>query len=430
MKNVRIVYFRILSVVVLLMLGRISHADTLNLETCFERTRKNFPLQAQQALYDQMLSEKIRSWERNWLPKIALHANASYQSDVPELAISIPGQSLQLDLPRDRYQLYAELNQTIYDGGMSKVGKEIDLKETEIGQQKIKIGEKQLEEHVIRLYFAFLTLQKQKEIMKLTESLLDSRMKLLHSLREEGVADLSGELRLKAELLKLKRAIREVNEQFQVSLELMETLIGRPLGSETYFSLPVLEKPAVVSVERPELRMLELQQEKMEVSSKWIESAKKPKIGAFARGGVGYPNPFNFFDNAVSPYYIFGASLTWSLVDWGDAGRKKSILELQRAMLEKEKENTMRNFEMKLLEQSAKSKQLKRSMESLEEELKIQEQLRKIEDARLKEGTIREADYLEAVISEKQVRMELEMMRIQLSLTEVNYQYINGSLFK
>ena len=53
---------------------------------------------------------------KGYLPQFALSAKASYQSDVTELPVKIPGIDIK-GQPKDQYQVMLELKQNIWDGG-------------------------------------------------------------------------------------------------------------------------------------------------------------------------------------------------------------------------------------------------------------------------------------------------------------------------
>lgn len=57
---------------------------------------------------------------KGYLPQFALSAKASYQSDVTEIPVKLPGVDLK-GLPKDQYQVMLELQQKIWDGGGNAV---------------------------------------------------------------------------------------------------------------------------------------------------------------------------------------------------------------------------------------------------------------------------------------------------------------------
>lgn len=52
---------------------------------------------------------------KGYLPQFALSAKASYQSDVTEIPVKLPGVDLK-GLSKDQYQVMLELQQKIWDG--------------------------------------------------------------------------------------------------------------------------------------------------------------------------------------------------------------------------------------------------------------------------------------------------------------------------
>ena len=55
----------------------------------------------------------------------------------------------------------------------------------------------------------------------------------------------------------------------------------------------------------------------------------QPRIEAFAQGGIGRPNPFNFFETGFQPFVLLGPRAAWTPFDWGNRQRDAQIFDLQ-----------------------------------------------------------------------------------------------------
>lgn len=415
---------------ILLLLSAPLRADTLTLQGCYGLAHTNFPLLQQNRILDDVLTVKLQTWNSYWLPAINLNGSATYQSDVPSLSINIPGQSLSLDLPKDRYQLYAELNQTIYDGGVVKANKQLENSQDAINRQKVLVNEQQLKDQLINVYFSVLLLDQQKAVLLSTRELLESRKRSVESAREQDMATRSSVLQIDAELIKLNQALREIEENSHNSREILSILTGIPMDASTQFEIPDMSvSVSAGSLHRPEITLLELQQNHLRASGQLTKTQNLPKLSAFAQGGVGYPNPYNFFDNKMSPFYIFGARMTWAVWNRGLTKKQNTYLELQAQLLESEKENLDRNLHIQMSREASRIAQLEDVLTDDEQLVVIQEQLRVIAEAQLDEGVITQSDYLETVTREQQAKLNRETRRIQLELAKTNYINQQGTLF-
>ena len=70
------------------MYGQNGH---ITLEECQQKTQDNYPLVRQYDLVEKTKEYNLENAARGYLPQFALSAKASYQSDVTELPIAIPG---------------------------------------------------------------------------------------------------------------------------------------------------------------------------------------------------------------------------------------------------------------------------------------------------------------------------------------------------
>ena len=98
--------------------------------------------------------------------------------------------------------------------------------------------------------------------------------------------------------------------------------IGKELSEQTVFIIP--ESPDTIEpmrINRPEFGLFESQHNLLEAQYGISNINRTPKIWAFAQGGIGQPNPMNFFEVDPQGYYILGIQLNWDIYDWGNTSR-------------------------------------------------------------------------------------------------------------
>lgn len=100
----------------LFMAGIYGQTGHITLEECQQKTQDNYPLVRQYDLVEKTKEYNLENAVRGYLPQFALSAKASYQSDVTELPITIPGVDIK-GMAKDQYQVMLELQQQIWDGG-------------------------------------------------------------------------------------------------------------------------------------------------------------------------------------------------------------------------------------------------------------------------------------------------------------------------
>ena len=82
----------------------------ITLEECRQKTQDNYPLVRQYSLIEKTKEYNLNNASKGNLPQFSLSAKASYQSDVTELPVKIPGIDIK-GQPKDQYQVMLELKQ-------------------------------------------------------------------------------------------------------------------------------------------------------------------------------------------------------------------------------------------------------------------------------------------------------------------------------
>ena len=74
----------------------------ITLEECQRKTQENYPLVHQYGLVEKTKEYNLENAAKGYLPQFALSAKASYQSEVTEIPVKLPGVDLK-GVPKDQY---------------------------------------------------------------------------------------------------------------------------------------------------------------------------------------------------------------------------------------------------------------------------------------------------------------------------------------
>ena len=130
MKNIKYIF--------LFFIGFLNAQETLTLEQCYQWSRENYPLIKKQELIKKSEQYTTENALKGWLPQINIVGQATYQNEVTELPIKLPNISVD-PLSKDQYKVYADISQTIYDGGNIKNQKKLALAQSEIQNQQLAV---------------------------------------------------------------------------------------------------------------------------------------------------------------------------------------------------------------------------------------------------------------------------------------------------
>ena len=167
------------------MYGQNGH---ITLEECQQKTQDNYPLVRQYDLVEKTKEYNLENAARGYLPQFALSAKASYQSDVTELPIAIPGVDIK-GMAKDQYQVMLELQQQIWDGGGIRMQKKKATAEAEIDREKLNVDMYALNGRVNDLYFGILMLDEQLAQNALLQDELGRNFRQITAYVENGIAN-------------------------------------------------------------------------------------------------------------------------------------------------------------------------------------------------------------------------------------------------
>lgn len=406
-----------------------TQTDTLSLAEAFELGNEHFAFRGSRGDYEKIAEIEADQLQLNYYPSFSLNAQASYQSDVVSLPFDIP-QAPTLDLPHFRTQFNAQIEQIIYDGGITKARKQIKAISSTIEQQKLGLREESLHDQIAQLYFQILLLQNYRETLSNNLQLLDERKQSLAKAVDRGVAMEADVLQLEAEMIKMIQDTSQQHHQLVVLKEMLGELINFDLRSMA-LKLPDVEIDAGdTTIKDPQLEILTTQKERLALSADLSKAQNQPKVNAFVRAGLGYPNPFNLFDDSLSPFFNGGLQASWPIWDWGRHSMEKEVIQIQSGIIEREARQQKIRIRSGLEKISGEMLFLKDALMQDRELLNKRQRIRQLTELRLDRGLITTNEYLQAVNDEKLAELQLRRHQVELANAKVQYLLESGKKIK
>jgi outer membrane protein TolC len=280
----------IILTIVLSSIGIIQPQSILTLDECYTKSRENYPLILQKEYIAKSKDYNVSNVWNGYFPQITINAQATYQSDVTSLPISIPGMSID-KLTKDQYKVYADVTQTIYDGGIMSSQSGIQKSVAEIDKQKLEVELIKVKERVNQIYFGILLLDAQLVQINFVKNDLNASLSKITTALQNGTAMKSDVDVLKAELLKTDQKEIELNSSRIAYLEMLGLLINQQLNESTKLVQPVSGSfKSEVEINRPELKLFSSQQNLIENQDGLSISKILPKASLFFQGGYGKPS--------------------------------------------------------------------------------------------------------------------------------------------
>ncbi len=413
-------------VFLLLLLSAFSvYAQVLNsisLSNCQQWAKANYPLVKQHDLLVQSRDFTLSNASKAYLPQIQIMAQASYQSDVTKIPIPMPG---LVGISKDQYKVYAELSQTLYDGGLVKNQKNIQSAITTIDVNKLEVDLYALQEKINQLYFGVLLFEAQLKQNELIKSDIDAALKRMEAAVNYGTTLKSSQNVLQAERLKVAQRSIELKAFRKAYLDMLSLFINQKIGENI-----VLEKPAslalVQEIKRPELTLFASMGNLYKAQESLLNAKNLPKVNLFAQAGYGRP-ALNMLNNDFTNYYVGGVRLNWNFSGLYTLHNEKSILELNKKMVSVQQETFLFNTQVQLQQQNAEMEKLNALIVTDIEIVSLRKQIKESAAAQLENGIIQANDYLREVNAEDLAQQAKITHEIQLLLAQYTQQTTKGN---
>ncbi len=396
----------------------------LTLEEVYSLAEKNYPLGKQIGLIDEKTAAEIEILEKEKLPKLNLKAQASYQSDVTGLPGGLPG--LNFDSPnKDQYRATIEADQLIYDGGSVAANTKLKKAEMETNRQQVIVDLYQLKYRVNQYYFSALLLQQQKELLISKRKLLTEKLRELESgIKHGAVLPANGQL-INAEILKLDQQLTQIDFDSKKAYQKLSLLIMTDIDSSTVLEEPAMFYGGTEEINRPEMKLFDLQENQLETSKDVISKSLFPKISGFAQARYGNPG-LNMLDNSFKDFYMVGIRFNWNLFDWGASEKKKQSADISKQIVRSQKESFVVNNRIEQKEAENDILKYEEMIKGDDGIISLREEVLKSKAAQLKYGTITSSEYITELDNLYEAKINQQLHKTQLSLSIANYRVIAG----
>lgn len=386
----------------------------VTLEECQRKTQDNYPLVRQYGLVEKTKEYNLENAARGYLPQFALSAKASYQSEVTEIPVKLPGVDLK-GLPKDQYQVMLELQQKIWDGGGVRMKKKQTTAEAEVEKEKLNVDMYALNSRVNDLYFGILLLDEQLKQNALLQDELERNYRQISAYVENGIANQADLDAVKVEQLNTRQKRLELVSSRSAYLKMLSLLIGEELSQETVLEKPVPQSSdilAVSEIRRPELSLFDAQGAGLQVQEKALNVRHLPQLGLFVQGAYGNPG-LNMLKNEFSPYYIAGVRLSWNFGSLYTLKNDRRVIENKRQQLDTNRDVFLFNTRLEMTQQDQAIRSLEKQMQDDNEIIRLRTNIRKSAEAKVANGTLTVTEMLRELTNESLARQSKALHEIQ-----------------
>ncbi len=404
-----------------------AQSDTLTIQYCYEAAEKLSPLKKQELLNQEIYELSYENIGTGYLPKLVVNGKLTYQSDV----FAIPGTTIIGDfpvIPKEQYQLSLNLQQNIYDGGVTKFSKILEESRLQLNQLSLETQLYQINEKINVLYFSYLQLQESEKILRTALNNLSNQRKIIEASVNYGLVLESNLYNIDKQILTTEQELISLESDQNAIAQMLAIWIGRPIGESVLFTIPdISDIENKMAIARPELKLFDSQKKILE-SQKGINNVEKlPQFWAYALGGIGRPNPLNFFEIEPATFYLIGLQMNWQIFDWGKVNRSKQIFQTQQAIITTQEEEFRRNIDMALTKQFIDIEKLKKIIAKDIGIIELQDKVVRKSFSEMNNGVITATEYLTELNALTQAKIKKVLHELELSKTYISIYTTTGN---
>lgn len=393
----------------------------VTLEQCLDAARENYPLIKRYELLSATENIDLSDINKGWLPKIELYTQGTVQNVVPSFPPTLSNMMHQLGgdmrgLDKLQYRMGVDVNQTIWDGGLSKSRRETTRLQKQVNDAALDVELYGIRQRVESMYFGILLLQSQIEKTESAITVYDANLRRLRSMLAAGTAMQCDVDMVEAELLSVKQQLTSAQTAVKSYRDALSIFTGLQLADEKLLT-PTSDMPVDMTNNRPELSLLSAQQALNNNRQNTIDATLKPKIGFFTQAYYGYPG-FDYFKSMTKHDMSFnilaGVKLTWNPDAFYTKKNSLRKIEIENQQIETQRETFIFNNSIQSTSQIDEIHGIESVMAEDARIVELRKNVRLAAESQLRNGVIDVTSLVAKINDETQAQLNAAYHSIQL----------------
>jgi outer membrane protein TolC len=408
----------VILIVNLLCIAVPSVYSQLTLETCWNKAAEHYPLSSKLPLIRN--NERLDNTNANirYLPQVSAYAKSTAQTEVMQLPFNFPGIE---EISKFQYSGAIEVNQMIWDGGVTRSQKRISAASSQVDKSKLAVDLYALNERINKLFFGILLTEEQLKQNAIFQEELQTNYQRYLSLKQNGLANQADLDLIKVEQLNADQNRTELSVALRTCRETLSEMIGEPLTDDVTLIKPDYNSLIIDdnSIRRPEIEFFEAQNNLLVNQKNAISSSVLPKVSLFGQGLLGRPG-INQFENDFSNWMVGGIRLSWDLGGLYSLKNNYAKIENNIGLLQKEKETFLFNTKLQTIQQKNEIDKYRELIKTDDEIIALRNNVKKASEARVENGTISVTDLIKDINAVNLAIQKKSLHEIQLLISIYN----------
>lgn len=398
------------------------NAQTLTIEVCQDSALKNYPLIKQLGLIEQTKELTLSNANKAWLPQLDITLIGGVIEGLPSFAPpgSEPSSSTNMNLIT-----IGQLNQVIWDGGMTKASKGIISANSEIEMAELNVNLYLLKERVNNLYFGLLLIDEQIIQLELLKETLARNQKRVQSAIDNGTAFKSDADELKVEVINIEQKQEELKYNKQAYQAVLSAMTGERIDNEAILVRPTFEATVNdLSINRPELDKFKNQRALVNAQAKLNKATLIPKFGLLGFGVFLTPG-VDFGTSELDNLFVAGLSLSWQLSPLYKNANNKKLTQISLQRIQNQEETFLFNTDLELNQTEKELDKYRKLLAQDRELLELKSSIKDSYSVKYDNGVATMSELLDRINDENVTMQNMILHEIQYLMKA--YQYLNKS---
>lgn len=396
--------------------GYEAHAQT-TLDECIGWAYDNYPQIKEMSLIEMTKGIDLKNAAYAWLPHLNISGKATWQSEVVEMPMDIPG--MDINIPHDQYGLTAEFTQQIWDGGTSRSQKELAEAGAEVKKTQLETNLWSIRSRVQNVFLGIILIDKQLELNRLLRESLERSSEEVKSRMEAGVALPSDLDQVSVNILSCLQQRASLDADRKSYVRILGLLTGRDM-TDMELAVP---QDAVNYVDdgardfetRPEMAFYTAQLKQNEFQRRQLNTLISPKLNLSLQGGYGRPG-MNMLSGDFSGYFVAGLKLQWNIGALYTRGLDKRRVNADAQKIDLTRKSFILNSSVEAEQKNNAILKARDVLEKDSEIIGLRQRIRASGENQYREGTIKMNDYLSMLDEEYKAKANESMHEVQLMM--------------
>lgn len=396
--------------------GYAAHAQT-TLDECIGWAYDNYPQIKEMSLIEMTKGIDLKNAAYAWLPHLNISGKATWQSEVVEMPMDIPG--MDINIPHDQYGLTAEFTQQIWDGGTSRSQKELAEAGAEVKKTQLETNLWSIRSRVQNVFLGIILIDKQLELNRLLRESLERSSEEVKSRMEAGVALPSDQDQVSVNILSCLQQRASLDADRKSYVRILGLLTGRDM-TDVELAVP---QDAVNYVDdgardfetRPEMAFYAAQLKQNEFQRRQLNTLISPKLNLSLQGGYGRPG-MNMLSGDFSGYFVAGLKLQWNIGALYTRGLDKRKVNADAQKIDLTRKSFILNSSVEAEQKNNAILKARDVLEKDSEIIALRQRIRASGENQYREGTIKMNDYLSMLDEEYRAKANESTHDVQLMM--------------